>query len=252
MSKDLDAVQGTPVATEDDAYAAIYGRPMDDDEGQRQVGSEPIPRFDYYMLHFEEGKGELLGVNKAPAIQVVATVVEGPDGTVGRKVFDTMFLEVSKNKYIKEGSNSVQVPKTKEEFEETVERHLRKLNRIGRIGKFGISRPTSFMQADLQTYGLQFGINGGFDAIVAVSISKARPDGKGGEWPARNRIIWQSMAALDDPELDKQDKPTGRSCHEEARDKMVKFNERKAAKGNGRAGRTAGSLKRQSPETAFD
>jgi len=251
MSKDLDAVQGTPVVTEDDAYTAIYGRPIDDDEGKRQVGSEPIPRFDYYLLHFDEGKGELLGEKNAPAIQIQATVVEGPDGTVGRKVFDTLFLQVSPNKYVKEDGNNVQVPKTKEEFEVSVERHLRNMTRVGRIGKFAVARPKSFMQADLQTYGMQFGLDGGFEAIVAVSVSKARPDGKGGEWPARNRIIWASMAALDDAELDKADKPTGRSCHEEARDKTTKFNERRAAKGGGRAGRTAGSLKRQSPDQAF-
>jgi len=59
------------------------------------------------------------------------------------------------------------------------------------------------------------------------------------------------MAALDDPELDKKGKPTGRSCHEESRDKLVKYNERQAAKGAGRAGRTAGSIKKRNPAEAF-
>ena len=252
MSKDLDGVTNTPVVTEDDAYLAIYGRPMNDgDEGERQVGSEPIPRFDYYLLHFDEGKGELLGENKAPAVQIVATVKEGPEGTIGRKVFDTMFLAVSPNKYVKIDGVSTQLPKTKDEFDESVAKHFQRLNRIARVGKFAISKPKSFMQADLQTYGMQFGLNGGFDAIVAVSVQKERPDGKGGNWPAKNRIIWASLVSLDDPGLDKSKKPNGRSTHEEARDKLLKFNERQAAKGTGRAGRTAGSIKKRNPEEAF-
>jgi len=253
MSKDLDGVTSTPVATPDDAFNAIYGRPMDDnDEGERQVGSEPVPRFDYYVVHFDEGKGDLLGDKKAPAVQIVATIKEGPDGTINRKLFDTIFLQVSPNKYIKEDDGkSVQVPKTKEEFEDSVAKHMQRLNRIARIGKFALKAPKSFLLTDLQTYGMQFGLNGGFDAIVAVSISKERPDGKGGTWPAKNRIIIASMAALDDPELDKKGKPTGRSAHEESRDKLTKFNERKAANAGRGVGRTAGSVRRQTPDKAF-
>lgn len=251
MSKDLDSVTQTPVATPDDAYAAIYGRPLGDDEGERQVGIEPVPRFDYYLLHFDEGKGDLLGDVKAPAVNIVATVKEGPDGTIGRKIFDTLFMEVSKNKYVKQDDENVQLPKTQEEFDASVEKHRHRLTRIARIGKFAVAAPKSFMQADLQTYGMQFGLNGGFDAIVAVSVQKERPDGKGGMWPAKNRIIWQSMAALDDPEKDKKGNPTGRSCHEEARDKLAKYNERQAKSGGRGAGRTAASMKRQSPTEAF-
>ena len=242
MSELDDQVVGQAEAAVDTYVDEDWANQFDgmDDAGEVApvVSGQTIPSFGYYHLRFVNGKGAISsGKAKSPMARLQAVVVNGPDGTVGERLFDDLYLRVSKTTT----EDGVAVPKDADTYTEHCEKFQHTLNKIARIGSFELSHPTAAAVEALDAYAQQFGVkgDGGFDAICEVSEST---DTWQGVTRTRNRIRLQSLRALDDPAIGKRMAP-GTSAQEES---IIKVNERNtvmAARAGG-SGRTAASVSR--------
>jgi len=203
------------------------------------VSGQTIPSFGYYVLRFVNGKGAISsGAAKTPLARLQAVVQNGPDGTVGERLFDDFYLRVSKTTT----EDGVKVPKDAELYAEHVKLFQNSLNKIARIGQFELPHPTAAAVEALDTYAQQFGVKGegGFTAICEVSEST---DTWQGVTRTRNRMRLLSLRAVDDPCIGKR-MPPGTSALEEAMIKIEEKNRIMATREAG-VGRTASSVSRR-------
>ncbi len=214
----------------DETYAKLYGADYGDEEEDRKVSSEPIKSFSYYVLKAEDGKGSFTDKKHVPVAQPRLQVIHGPAGTIGERLFESIYLSLSETKYEGEGDNRVEVPKTEEEFAKQAEAFNKRMNKIARVLKFNLKKPNGFSADEVEAYAKQF--SNGVLFVAEVWTSKAQ-----GNYPARNKINWNSIASPDDPAVSKK-APAGQTALDEALQKIKEDDTRTAkAKPN-----TAGAL----------
>jgi len=243
MSGLNDDVVGTAEAAVDSFVDNEWAEQFDgmDEAGEVApvVSGQTIPTFGYYHLRFVNGKGAIsTGAAKSPMARLQAVVVNGPDGTIGERLFDDLYLRVSKTTT----EDGVKMPKDAETYADHCNAFQHTLNKLARLGGFELSHPTASAVEALDAYARQFGVKGegGFDCIAEVSEST---DTWQGVTRTRNRIRMMSLRALDDPAIGKRVAP-GTTAQEES---ILKVNERNiilAAKAGG-SGRTAASVSRK-------
>ncbi len=224
-------------AAQTDEHTAQFGEGLGDAEAERQLGQEPLPRFDRYVLKSEGGKGGVTQTAGAPVASCGIRVLEGPEGTVGRVFFADLYPKVNKLKTITEGGVKRQEPRTPEEYQKACDEQNMTLKKIARVFGFIKPFPVSFDADAMQDYAIQFGgENGdGVTFVGAISIRKATA-----EWDARNFLPWRSIALPTDPAKDKKGNVVvGKTALDDAREEIVKYDQKQAKKG---AGRTAGSF----------
>jgi len=221
----------------DDSWAEQFAGQEDAGEDAPSVSGGTVPSFAYYLVHFDKGRGAFSkGEKKTPMARVSLTISGGPSGTEDERVFDDLYLRVSKTTL----ENGLLVPKTDKKYKEDCEAFRKKLNKIARIGKFATASPQAPVEDALEAYAKQFEVGGGFDAVVEI---REQPNTYMGVTRMQNRIAWQSLRALDDPAVSRKAKP-GTSALDEAREMIEAADKANAAKGS-RDGKTAGSLSRK-------
>lgn len=220
----------------DDAWAEQFEGQEQAGEGEASILGETLPAFPYYVVRFDRGKGGFTrGEKHTPVARVSCKVVEGPSDSVGARVFDDIFLRVSKTTT----ENGLVVPKSAKQYQEDVQASHERLNRIARVGKFAVAKPQAPNEDAIDAYAQQFG-NPGFDAVLQLLEST---DTYNNVTRTKNRIWWKNLRALDDPAIGRKAKP-GQSALDQAREKIEEANKAAAAR-NPNAGRTASSVSRK-------
>lgn len=206
-------------------------------EDAPRVSGQTVPSFPYYLFHFSAGKGSEAKKKKTPLARVGGTVKAGPDGTEDSPVFDDLYLKVSKTTM----DNGCEVPKDAQDYEDDKKSFQKKLNKIARVGKFGKAFPVDRSKDAVNAYAEQFKAGEGFDCIIEIREST---DTYEGVTRTRNRIVFESMRALDDPPTKAGLKKGYKTALEEAEAMIAAANKVSAGKAQG-AGRTAGSVTRK-------
>jgi hypothetical protein len=210
MTSDTDFATDTQDSVVDPAYDITN---IDDTpEPDRAVGYEPVPRFDMYHVRFEGASSGFSKNKNTPFVRPTALVLAGPEGTVGRLINDDIYFSVSKT--VRDKETQEERPRTEDEFRAAVDESRKTLKRIAVRLKLDRPVPPSITADGLKLYAAGFS---GREAIVAIRVDKAR-----GDFPARNRIVWRSIAAPTD-EPSKPESKFG-SALEEAQAAIEKFN----------------------------
>lgn len=213
---DLDKMATGSGGGVDPAYAAMFDEGLGTEESERQVGFDPIPAFSYYVLKpIRAFAGETQA--GAPRVAPQVEVLEGPEGTVGRKVLDMggIYFSASDSRRAKkneQGDEFGRVPRTEDEIVKARKNLRGSLLRIQNQLKLSVGFPASFAPAAIEVYAEQFE---NAQPFVAEILNRLGTDGV-----RRNSINWYSVAALDAPVKDSNGKPTGKSAVEEAREKI--------------------------------
>jgi len=192
---------------------------LGDEAAQREVGGTAVPAFGYYVVHFGGAKARF-NKNGVPDVRPWCKVKQGLSGTEGTLVTDSIgspfkgapLIGISPTYKDEDGTVQKRTPKELADRAEVINKLL---NRIAKVGKFVQARPSNLnSQESLDAYAAQFEANGGFDAIVEIAYEPAR-----GGYGERNRIKWESIAALDDPAQTKQF--AGKTALQEAEAKIA-------------------------------
>ena len=229
----------------DDSWGEQFAGGEELEEDAPRTSDQTIPQFPYYVVRFNFGRGRVIGKTEMPLAGVGAVIKEGPEGTIGERVFDDLFLKISEMKTV----DGVRVEKSAEEFKKGTDFLTKIFNKVARIGKFPKAYPTDFpgdSKTKADCYAKQFEATGGFDAIIEVT---ERADSYRGGGARKNRFDWLSMRALDDPAHLKRS-AAGSSALDEAREKIEAANKVLIAKAS-KDGQTAGSVSRK-PGTLND
>lgn len=245
MENDLEFANDNAVPeSANPMYDLLFGGgTLGEDEAERRVGQRTIPRFDYYILNLEGGKG-IITNDGQPGVSAMARVIEGPDGTEGAVVFGRQYLTVKPTKVINvtlpDGTRGKkEVERTPEEIEKAASEIRMTLKKVVRVTGAAQEVPSSTEEEDLSLYASQF--QG--PCVGAVTLRKERTDPKTGEtYPESNELILRSLASFDEPVVDKKGSLTGETALEEARRKIAEFNAKAARReGGGRTARTYGA-----------
>lgn len=241
---ELDKVIGKDSAAENGFdYEGVFSGATTE-EAERRVSGKTVPSFPLYVVHFGGAKAGYSTKKGTPFVRPYLHIRAGLDGTAGDIVSDDLYLSVSKT--TTDDDNIVQ-RKSAEKFKEDAERLVMILNKIARVGGFGKAHPAGYDKTSLDAYAEQFaGPNEqGFDAIVEIRETTEEFEGRK---RTRNRIIWESLAALDDPADAKKLRAAGKTALDEA---LLKIEERNAAEQKKAKSGTAGSTSRTDPTTLF-
>ena len=201
------------------------------DEAERQLGFDPVPRFDYYHVKFSGAKGQISSQKGSPGFFATSIILHGPAGTEGRPLSDAFYLSISPTKNVKSGGKVAQIQRTAEEVAKAKGEMQATVKRIGTRLSFMSMLPDAPIknQENLDKYAAQFA---GKEAIIAAGIDRSSDAPK-------NRIQWRSIAAPGDPVKDKKTGEVLGTALEQALEKIKKFDEKTVA---GQAGRTSGSF----------
>jgi plasmid stabilization system protein ParE len=230
MTGDTDFLNDTTDVV-DPAYLELFGSGLDDvEEAKREVGIEPIARFDRYHVEFQGATSGFSKTASAPYVRPTVKILAGPEGSVGRFISDDIYFTVKDTVGEKDkvSGEYVERPRTPEEKAKVIQELRSTLKRIAT--QLGLERlaPPSLTEEGLALYASCFG---GKEAILAIRVEKAR-----GDFDARNRIVWRSISAPSGP-ASKPDKFG--TALEEALSAIEKSN----AKGKTAGSRTASGLK---------
>jgi len=226
VNDDLDVTPTTQSSAADPLYNAIYGDATAEVAPRRQ-GFPVIPPFTAYVVKPLKAQTHRTEANVSARVQV--EILEGPGETSGKKITDNggIWFVVSRNKKDRQGKVLGQLDDAA--YAQKRDRAIKSLNRIRKALGLTFAWPQGGLHdAAVDQYCAQFAQAQPF--VVEIRVEK---DGNGTE---RNRIVWESAAALDEPQLDSGDKPTGKTAHEAAQAMIKQQNERRAqAKGGGSA-----------------
>ncbi len=222
---DLDVQPTAPVGMGqvDPMYQQVYGG-ASAEVAPRRVGFPVVPPFLYYIVKPLGAK-----VNRTKAnvgARATVQILEGPADTVGTKVSDNgaIWFDVSRNKKDRQGNVLEVLDDAK--YAQKVKNHVAALNRIRQALGLAYSWPQgSTSDSAVEAYCKLFDSARSF--VVEIRIER---DNNGIE---RNRIVWESAAGLDEPVLDKNDKPIGKTAAQEAREKIAAFGKAAASKTSG-------------------
>lgn len=237
MQTDVDKIMGS--AGEESGggagngfdYNNAFAGVQEDAVGEREVSGAVVPSFGYYVVHFGGAKAKF-SKSGIPDVRPWCKVVAGLSGTEGTLVSDSIGSPfkgvpmIAPNPTTTDDAGVV-TKKAPALLQEQAQVITKILNQIAKVGRFALARPRDFNSLEaLSAYAGQFEANGGFDAIVEIAYEPAR-----GGYGERNRIKWESIAALDDPAQTKQF--AGKTALEEAK---AKIEARSAAAGKPKVG----------------
>jgi len=114
----------------DEDWAEQFAGQEDVGEDAPRVSGQTIQTFPFYHVRFHPGKGGFTKKKQTPMARCSCEVVAGPEGTVGERVFDDIFLRVSKTTMV----DGMDVPKSPGDYEEDKGNFQKKLNKIARVG----------------------------------------------------------------------------------------------------------------------
>lgn len=218
----------------DQDWAEQYAGAEQAGEDAPKISGQTVPTSPFYHVRGFLGKGGQTKKAKLAVARVGVEILNGPAGTVGERVFDDLFLTVKRTT----NESGVEVPKDEDTYEEQRQRLFKTLNKIARVGKFGRTFPVGPSVEAIDAYAKQF--EQGFEGIIEIREST---DEYEGVKRLRNRLVFESLRALDDPAVSKKAKP-GTTAKDEAYEKIAEADKVAAAKAGG-AGRTAGSVVRK-------
>ena len=234
MSNDQydDGIDVTPTDSQsasglDPLYQQIYGNPTTE-VAERRTGFPVIPSFSHYVLKPLKASRHKTQAG-APGARAQVEVLEGPSETVGHKFVDSGdvawgFVPSRKGK---DGADVDDVT-----FKGKVASRQGLLNRVRQALGLTFAWPQNFSDQAVEAYCFQFTTAKPFVAAVQVE--------KGNDGIERNRIDWQSAAGLDEPEVDSNKRPTGKTAGQVARERIAQANAKLGAKQPG--AQTAASL----------
>lgn len=215
----------------DPAYAALLNDPTGGKESEYKAGREALPRFDRYAVKIDDVDGR---INPGfVAGHLAATVVVGPKGTPGKKVFfDISLLPWLFKKVKDEGTGQmVNVPMAPQEKAVAVEAFNLDLNRVVKRLKLATSRPAAVTETGIREW---LAPAKGATIIVALRV---KPSEEFGDSNVLSSM--KSVAGPDEPHLDDNKKADGKTMLQFAQEEARKFDERSEKKAGKSVGQTA-------------
>lgn len=207
-NQDTAFAGGNGGATFDPIYDAYQAAPIPD----ATETEDALPRG-IYLVEFEGGKGSFTKEENLPQIRVGAKVVQGLDGTVGRKAFGNLKYATSRFGF-KPNEQGVKhkVELTREQWLAEGKEDVETLKRVATV--LGLlqplpSRSTTNPQTglpmstveDLGAFGVQFA---GKRAVVEIGVMPGRDD-----YGPSNFFLWGTIRALDEIVRTKQGEIVG-------------------------------------------
>lgn len=176
----------------DPAYLEVLTGIENEPLPERQVGYEPVPRFDHFHVRFT-GASPGFFPSGDSYLRVTAEILNGPQGTVGRIVSDDVRFTPGDITFERDPDTKelTQRPMTSEERATAVGEVRKTLRYIAGALGFTQIAPASLTEADIARYGVQFV---GKEAILALRIKQAR-----GNRDASNKFVFLSIAAPSGP-----------------------------------------------------
>lgn len=210
-------------------FDPLFAGAQDAGIGERQAGFSALPSFPFYVFRVVKGAGNISQDKGTPSLRANSEVVEGPDGTVGRRTgpMDIIWLTVKR-------TNKHDEPLSDEKFKEKTDEFHKTYNRVkGALGLAGY--PSSVKSLD------------SLDAYMAPTegrmfIAELRQE-IGNDKQVRNKLVAFSMESVDAPRTKKERGKTvvvPGTALDEAREKIKEYND-KALKASGTAGARKGS-----------
>lgn len=213
---DLDVTPTTPanVGGLDPLFNQMYGGGTGTETTERRVGFPVIDAFTHYVLKPSGARRHRTTTNVGAKVSV--EVLEGPGETVGFKFTDSGDAGYGFIVSRESGPQGKRVTLNDEEWNKKVENRRRLFNRIRQVLGLGMAVPPgSFNDAAVDAYCAQFANARPFVAEVRVEV--------GLDGVQRNKIVWESIAALDEQELDRNKKPLGKTAHQFAKEKIAAY-----------------------------
>ena len=240
MGKDTEFETGTPGV--DAAYSRMANRVEHTPEPDRKVGNEPLPKFSFYVVKPITGKGAFTKTGLMVG-HFGFQVKLGPDGTVGRSVYDDLVLQASQTVDVPDPDDPTKTitrPRTEAEIESAESTIADSAARFTTRAGFAVRYPASNSQEDLDLFAAQVGESP--DLVVELRVQ-----GGGDKYEPRNRVNWLSIARCDDPAKYRRGKQRGqvipgKTCLDEALEEIEAYNKRQDAKPAGRAGTVGAAL----------
>lgn len=201
--------------------------------GERRVGFEAIPSGEY-LVRLTFGEGRQSSKNLTPSVVERFEIVEGLEGTVGRKTgnMDTLWLTCSRDKKDKQG----QVIGTLDDKEYAKKRKafLEAFNRFRHAHRI-LGAPSDENNTEIVTAWVAPAVEGAVEFLCELSVEI---DNNGNE---RNKCYASSMCRPEDPVHDKNGKVVP------GKTQVDLFREKIAKKAEAAKGRTAGARKGKGP-----
>lgn len=212
--------QGTSAGAADD-YAAMLAE-GDDEVAPRQVGFPLAPPFLYYHLKVVKAERRQARQGDGVGARAQIQILEGPADTAGMKFFDSGNILYGFVPSRMGGKPPNQKPLNEEEFAKKTKSRKHGFNRIRAALNLAQAMPSDLSPQAVDAWCAQFEHANSFIAEIRVE--------RGSDGVERNRIIWESVAGLNEPELDRQGRQTGKTAHEEAVAQIAAFDAKAAAK----------------------
>jgi len=226
---DLAGVSSTEVVPEQVTGADPEYAGWDDTVPEAKVSGQTIPAFGFYVAQPFNGKLRDLKPGTTPSGRIGIKMVEAPTSAVDARIFDDLYLGVSKEKASDEvgpGGRPVKVPKTAAEIAKSTNYFQHTLNRLAQALGLALKHPVAKTEAALETYLSQFEGDNTPLFIVEVGIEPPRQAGQ----TARNRIKWDTARHPSEPAVDKALAAQGKTALDEARLRIAERNTIEAAK----------------------
>jgi hypothetical protein len=222
---DLDGVATSATET-DNGTSPEYSGAWDETVPEAKVSGRVIPPFQFLVVKpftakLRPSRMDKEGNENTPSGRLGVQVIEGIEGTVGERVFDDLYLGVSKTTYSDEvdaSGKSVKRGKTSEELAKSITYFQHTLNRLAFGAGLNIKRPAGRSVAAFEQYLSQFDGEETTPFVVEVQI-----EAKQGQTP-RNRIKWDTARSLTEPAIDAKLAREGKTALDEAKLRIAERN----------------------------
>lgn len=211
--------QSTSAGAADD-YAAMMAD-GDDEVAPRQVGFPLAPPFLRYVLNVVKAERRQAKVGDGVGARAQIEIIAGPADTAGMKFFDSGNILYGFVPSRMGGKPPNQKPLTDEEFAKKVKSRRAGFNRIRQALGLATAMPSDLSPQAVDAWCAQFPPSGHFVAEIRVE--------RGNDGVERNRVVWESVAGLNEPELDRQGRQTGKTALEVAVADIAAYDAKAAA-----------------------
>jgi hypothetical protein len=216
----------------DPLYLEQFGAGLGEEVAERRGALEPVANFGYYIVQPTKAIASFTNQKGSPRIQVQVEILEGPADTVGRIVTDSggIYFITNRESFDKKTKQMVYLDEAA--FAEKLAARKAFLKRIANVMKLTQAIPASFTGDALDSYAAQF------SSESPKMVIEIRTE-KGQDGVNRNRLVWESAAALNEPLKDKRGNLVpNKTALDEARTKIAEKD--KAGAGRRPGGHTAG------------
>jgi len=223
---DVTPTAPAPVTGLDPLYQQMYGSGTGEEVAERQVGFPVITAFTHYVLRPTKAVRRRSDHNCGARVSV--EVIEGIEDSAGHKFTDSGDVAYGFVPSRTKGKPGAQETLSEADFQKKCKTRSALLNRIRQVLGLSLAVPPgSFSDAALDAYAAQFGSARTFIAEVRVE--------KGNDGVERNRIVWESIAGLDEEEHDSKGAPLGKTALQVAREKIAAWKPKAVTVAGGRS-----------------